>query len=223
MKNPYKKHFLISALSLFAFLTLTALLMFVDVKSIGPNGSSVGLATLNGWTHNLFGLNMTLYDITDWAGLLPVFIALSFAVIGLCQLIKRKSIMQVDSSILTLGVFYLIVFGAYMFFEGCVVNYRPVLINGFLEASYPSSTTLLAACIMPTAMMQYSRMIKNKKTVCTINAVCAVFTAMMIIGRLISGVHWLTDIVAGVLLSVSFVTLYAAVNEYIAYRKNEKR
>ena len=187
------------------------------MQPIGPGGSSVAYASINKAVHNLFGVNMTLYNITDWAGVVAIFIALGFAVLGLVQWIKRKSILKVDSSILILGVFYILVFGAYVFFEFHVINRRPILINGILEASYPSSTTMLAMCVIPTAIMQFHRLIKNTKIRNTINALCGLFTAFMVIGRLICGVHWFTDIFGGAIFSVAMVLLYYSASNYIRY------
>ena len=109
-----------------------------------------------------------------------------------------------------LGTFYIAVMAAYLLFEKFAVNYRPVLIDGFLEASYPSSTTLLTLCVMPTAMLQLSRRLRSGRLRSLVLAVLAAFTAFMVVGRLLSGVHWLTDIVGGVLLSAAIVCLYAA-------------
>ena len=192
------------------------LIRHIDVKPIGPNGSAVGFASVNGWVHDLLGVNWTLYTITDWLGLVPIFIVLGFAVLGLSQLIRRKSLLRVDSSILALGGFYVLVVGAYLFFEHYRVNYRPVLIDGILETSYPSSTTMLVLCVMPTAMMQFRRLFRNRTVKNAVNVVLAAFTAFMVIGRLVSGVHWLTDILGGVLLSAALVLLYQGANTYIA-------
>ena len=190
------------------FALWTVLVRFVDVGSIGPEGSSVGFATLNGFVHELTGVNWFLYTVTDWLGIVPIAVALGFAILGLVQLIKRKSLWKVDHSILALGVFYIVVMAAYIFFEVVVINYRPTLIDGYLEASYPSSTTMLVMCVMPTAAMQLNVHIKN-----TVLRRCAVitivaFTVFMVIGRLVSGVHWITDIIGGALLSAGLVTMY---------------
>ena len=194
---------------LVAFLVWTVMLSRIGVQAIGPEGSSVGLATLNGWFHRLTGVHMALYTITDWLSLIPFFFVAGFACLGLTQWIQRKSIWKVDRSILALGGFYLAVMAAFLFFEECVVNYRPVLIEGALEASYPSSTTLLVLCVMPTAMGQlHSRM--KKCVLCRFAmGMLYAFTVFMVAARLISGVHWLTDIVGGLLLSAGLVLLYA--------------
>ena len=93
---------------------------------------------------------MVIYTITDWLGLVPIFICLIFAGIGLAQLIQRKSLFRVDYDIIVLGIYYIIVIFGYLIFEMIPINYRPVLIDGFMEASYPSSTTLLVLSVMPT-------------------------------------------------------------------------
>jgi undecaprenyl-diphosphatase len=166
---------------------------------------------MNGYFHNLTGVNMSLYVITDWLGLVPIGVAFGFAVLGLVQWIKRKSLLKVDRSILSLGGFYIVVMAVYILFEIVVINYRPTLINGYLEASYPSSTTMLVMCVMPTAMMQLRARIKNKVFKRCVIVTIAAFTAFMVIGRFVSGVHWITDIIGGVILSTGLVMLYCLV------------
>ena len=208
MEKKNKKRLVLGVSLVVAFVLWTILVCFVDMRAIGPEGSSVGFAALNGFVHELTGVNWFLYTITDWLGIVPIAVALVFAILGLVQLIKRKSLWKVDHSILALGVFYIVVMVAYIFFEVVVINYRPTLIDGYLEASYPSSTTMLVMCVMPTAAMQLNARIKN--TVLRRFAVIAiiVFAAFMVIGRLLSGVHWITDIIGGALLSAGLVTMY---------------
>ena len=193
-----------------AFGIWTAILCFLDVQAIGPGGSAVGLASLNRFFHALTGVHRELYVITDWMGLLPVAIGLGFAGLGLSQWIKRKKIKQVDSDLLWLGALYLMMLACYLFFNEWVVNYRPVLIEGFLEASYPSSTTLLVLCVMPTAVMQLNRRMKRGKFKNILRWAIWAFTAFMVMGRLVSGVHWLSDIIGGILLSAGLVGVYTA-------------
>lgn len=194
-----------------AFVLWTVLVRLVDVQAIGPCGSSVGFAALNGYVHALTGVHMALYTITDWAGLVPIAVALGFAVLGLVQWVKRKRLLLVDRSILALGVFYVIVIAVYLLFEIVVINHRPVFINGYLEASYPSSTTMLVTCVMPTAMLQLRTRIKKRAVRRCVLLAIAVFIALMVIGRLLSGVHWITDIIGGALFSSGVVLIYASV------------
>ena len=193
------------------FIVWTFLITTVDVKSVGINGTDVGFATINTWFHNLTGVNMTLYTITDWLGLVPVFICMIFGVVGLIQLIKRKSLLKVDFDIVVLGVYYVFVVFAYLLFEMIPINYRPILINGFMEASYPSSTTLLVLSVMPTLVFQVQRRTKNEKIKLVINIVTVVFSLFMVIGRLVSGVHWVTDIIGSCLLSAGLFFIYKSI------------
>ncbi len=195
--------------SLAAFMLWTFLVRHIDVQSIGPNGSSVGFAAMNAAFHRLTGVHMTLYTVTDWLGLLPFGLVMGFAVLGLVQLIRRKSILKVERSILILGVFYIAVLSAYLFFEKVVINYRPVLISGSPEASYPSSTTMLALCVLPSAMMQLNGRIRNAFARRAALGLLAALSVFMVIGRLLSGVHWVSDIIGGILLSGGLVALYA--------------
>ena len=202
--------FIAAILLLLLFIALTACLTRVDVQPTGPEGSSVGFASCNARVHAFFGVHMGLYTVTDWAGLVPIALALSFAALGLSQWIKRKSLLRVDKSILALGCFCLLVGAAYVFFEFYTINYRPVLIDGRLETSYPSSTTMLALTILPTAMMQFSERLRRPAVRKIVNASCAAFCAFMVAGRLLCGVHWASDILGGLLLSGALVFLYAA-------------
>ena len=199
-----------------AFVLWTLFVCFFDVRAIGPRESSVGFATLNGYVHNLTGVNMSLYVVTDWLGFVQIGVAFGFAALGLVQWIKRKSLLKVDRSIFTLGGFYIVVIVVYILFEIVVINYRPTLINGCLEVSYPSSTTMLVMCVMTTAIIQFRIRIKNDKFRRCIMFAITVFIAFMVIGRLVSGVHWITDIIGGVLLSTAIVLMYYSVGNIVA-------
>ena len=208
-----RKNFVASMCFLTAFVLWTLEICFVDVRAIGPQGSSVGFAGINGFVHNLTGVHWGLYNITDWFGLVPIFVCMGFGILGFVQWIKRKDIRKVDHDILALGGFYIVTIAVYLFFESVVINYRPVLINGYLEASYPSSTTMLVMCVMPTAIVQLSSRTKNKMLRNIITITIIAFIAFMVIGRLISGVHWFTDIVGGALLSAGLVTMFYSVSK----------
>jgi undecaprenyl-diphosphatase len=128
----------------------------------------------------------------------------------------------VDYNVLVLGGFYIVTIAVYLFFEQVVINYRPVLIDGNLEASYPSSTTMLVMCVMPTATMQLNVRIKNTVVRrCVIIAIIT-FTTFMVIGRLISGVHWITDIIGGALFSSGIDLMYYSIRSHLANNINAK-
>ena len=210
MKKSEKKNLLIGSIFLAMFAVWTALIQSVDVQPLGQNGTSIGFATFNCWFHHFTGVNMAIYTITDWMGLVPVVICLIFAGIGLVQLIKRRSIFRVDADIMILGGYFVIVFLAYTIFEIIPINYRPILIEGRMEASYPSSTTLLVLSVMPALVEQIKRRLSGIRVKQIITIAAIAFSVFMVTGRLISGVHWFTDIVGGELLSAGLFMLYKA-------------
>lgn len=210
MKNV-KRNFCIAAGLLAAFVLWTVAVCYIDVQAVGPRGSCVGFATVNRFVHNLTGVNMMLYVITDWLGLVPIAVCLGFAIFGLFQWINRKHFLKVDFSILVLGVFYIVTMAIYILFEFVVINRRPTLIDGYLETSYPSSTTMLVLCVMPTALMQFNARIKNNFIRKAVIFVVVVFIVFMVAGRLISGVHWLSDIIGGAIVSSGLVLMYHSV------------
>lgn len=210
--KTFRKKLGASMLMLATFALWTTAVCCVDVQPIGPMGSSVGFAGINRFVHDLTGVHMELYVITDWLSLIPAGVCMGFGMLGLGQWIRRKQLLSVDRSILVLGGFYIAVAAVYLLFEVLVINYRPVLIDGMLEASYPSSTTMLVLCVMLTAMMQMNDRIRDRGLRNSVRILTLEFTAFMVIGRLISGVHWMSDIVGGALLSAGLVMLYDAVN-----------
>ena len=220
MEKKNRKLFWVGVGLLAVFVLWTVLVHFVDVRAIGPEGSSVGFATLNGFVHELTGVNSLLYTVTDWLGIVPIAVALGFAILGLVQLIKRKGLWKVDHSILALGVFYIVVIVVYFLFEIVVINYRPILIDGYLEASYPSSTTMLVMCVMPTTAIALKVRIKNTILKRYVNISITTFTAFMIVARLLSGVHWITDIIGGVILCAGLVITYYAIKNILTKNTN---
>lgn len=219
-----KRVFLTSGILAVTFAIFTFVVRTADVRTIGPEGSAVGLAAVNGFVHERIGVHMLWYEITDWFGVIAILTALGFAVLGLAQLIQRRSLRKVDAQILLLGAFYALVAGMYAFFEAVIVNFRPVILDGSPEASYPSSHTMLVICVMATAMMEIRRLLAGKTALQRLLCCgCALIIAVTVIGRLLSGVHWLTDIIGGVLLSAALTALYRAAVVFFTERKKSAR
>ena len=222
MKQNKKKHLWMGIWFLLVFLLWTALIRSIDVQAAGPTGTKVGFAAFNLWFHHLTCVHMTVYTITDWLGLVPIGICLCFGAVGVIQAIKRRSLLRVDSDIILLGLYYILVILAYLVFEMVPINYRPVLIHGALEASYPSSTTLLVLSVMPTLKFQIDRR-TDKSLVRNVTGIFVIaFSAFMVIGRLIAGVHWATDIIGAVFLSMGLFLLYRYAVD-LADRRREDR
>lgn len=106
MKKNEKRLLILGIMLVIAFTIWTLLIKTVDVEPLGQNGTDIGFATFNCWFHKLTGVHMTIYTITDWLGLVPIFICIIFGGIGFVQLIKRKSLFKVDCDIILLGIYY---------------------------------------------------------------------------------------------------------------------
>ena len=220
MKN--KKKLFTGSTLLIAFIVWTILIQSIDVQTVGVNGTKIGFAAINTWFHKLTGVHLTVYTVTDWLGLVPICICGFFGVVGLRQLVKRKSLFKVDADIILLGIYYVVVIFAYLIFEMIPINYRPILIDGIMEASYPSSTTLLVLSVMPSLKFQMVRRSRNAALRNTVNVLATAFSVFMVIGRLLSGVHWCTDIIASVLLSTGLFKLYQFSVGFVEQRKSEQ-
>ena len=211
MKN--KNNLFVSGISGLLVMILIVLVRFVDVRPIGPEGTSIGLSRLNGFFFRLSGVNILWYHITDWLGVAAILVAFLFAMAGFVQLIKRRSILKVDHEILALGGLYIVVIGLYVLFEIVIVNYRPIIMPDGIhpEASFPSSHTMLVCVIMGSAIMLIGKYVKEKRICRVLRGICAAIIGMTVIGRLIAGVHWFTDIVGGVLISIFLLSLFSEV------------
>ena len=214
------KTLLFTGLSLLLlFCVYTALVATVGVEAIGPEGSEVGFASLNGAFHRLTGVNWDLYDLTDLLGLLPLLAVAAFAGLGAYQWWSRRSLRRVDATLFVLGGYYAAVLFAFVAFEVLDVNYRPVLIDGVLEASYPSSTTMLALTVLPTMLVELRDLLPSRRAYLAFSAFSVALAALMLFGRLLSGVHWLTDIIGGILLSAGLFLVYLALRRHVAQGK----
>lgn len=204
MKNI--KNIKIVTIMLFATAAIyTILVKTIDVQAIGPKGSFVGFATINNYFHQILKTNDFWYKATKYLGVVPFLYVFFYGIVGLKQLIKYKCLEKIDKKILILGGFYLVVGIVYFFFEKVIINYRPILENGTLEASYPSSHTMLAICVCLSSIFMNTYYIKNNSLKKVLNIATWILMILLVLGRLLSGVHWFTDILGGVIISLFLV------------------
>ena len=206
-----KKKLITSAVCFGLFLLLILLLKTVDVAAVGPEGTEIGLSKLNVAIHDLFGENLGWYKVTNILGYIAILIALCFAAIGALQLVHRRSVLKVDKEILLLGALYVVTVIFYVLFEKVIVNYRPMLMPDGVgpEASFPSSHTVLSCVILGSGLFLLKKYTKKSKTVqLVLTVLFAVMLALIVAGRLLSGVHWFTDIIGGLLLSAALLNAY---------------
>ena len=215
-----RKNIIISIILTIVAIGYTFVVKTVNVKAIGPNKSVVGLSKINSWFSNLVSSNMTIYKITEILGLAVLLIVGIYGLLGLIQLIKRKSLFKVDREIILLGVLYVLMAVVYVFFEKFIINYRPVLIDGELEASYPSSHTILAICICISSLIVSKNYLSDNYLKIS-NIVTVLLLLGVFLGRIISGVHWISDIIGGIIISATLLMYFYTL--YDTRRKKNKR
>ena len=191
-----------------SFILFTILVKVIDVQPLGAEGSLIGFASLNISVNQLLGRNNFCYLLTQFFGVLALLLAAVFAVTGFIQLIKRKSLIKVDYEILMTGILYALVIILYVLFEKIAINYRPVVLDEGLEASYPSTHTMLILTFFGTAIPMAEKYIKSQKLALTAKIFCIVIMWLTLVCRLLSGVHWFTDIVGGLLISLCLISLF---------------
>ncbi len=203
------------------FVIFSLLIRLFDVEPLGPEGSRIGFASLNVSVHDFFGMHLFWYKLTQVLGYIAILLAAVFAVLGFIQLIKRKSLLKVDKNLLLLGLVYILLMLLYVLFEKIPFNYRPVILDPAegLEPSYPSTHTLLILTVFGTALQLAADYLKNPKLLLTVKILSLTIMALTIVGRLVCGVHWFTDIVGGVLLSLFLISLY---KDLILFTKKEQ-
>lgn len=214
-----KKNFALFILFLIVFMMFTVSVKNLDVKPIGPENSEVGFSVLNGTVNEMFGESNKWDKITDVFKYISILCMGFFACLGVYQLIKGKSIKSVDADIICLGLIYVIMLVFEVIFDKAAINFRPLLEDGELAASYPSSHTVLIITVIATAMIEYHYRINRKPVILTLDIICIIIIALGVIGRILSGQHWLTDIIGGMLLGISYIFLFYA----FAYKPLNKK
>ena len=212
---------IISGVFFALFILGIILLKVVDVRPVGPAGTSIGFATVNAGFHDAFTFNKLLYTVTKLLGVLTIAVAAFFAGLGVFEWIKRKKLLKVDLELRNLAVLYVVFLALYVFFEKVIINYRPMIMPDETDpaASFPSTHTMLVCVVMGSTIFLLNKYIQNSTLRLILQAVCALIIVIMVVGRLLCGVHWLTDIIAGVLISTALVFAYAAMIDRHGKRK----
>lgn len=211
MTKVEKTNYITTAVLFALFIIFTIIIATVDVQSIGPNDSLVGLASINGSMFTKLGTSDIWGKVTDIICVISIMTAIPFAILGIIQLIKEKRIKSVDAKILMLGIFYVVVIIVYIIFEVLIVNYRPILVDGVLEASYPSSHTMIVICFLSSTILLINKLINNKLLIIATDVVGIVLMIIAVVGRLLSGMHWFTDIIGSLLISAALTMLLYSV------------
>ena len=208
MEFAFMKKYLKAIILTLSFVLFTVAVKFIGVQPVGAAGSEIGFAALNVAVNELFGEQRFWYLLTEIFGVLAICVMGVFALLGFIQLIKRKSLVKIDRKILVLGGTYIVLILLYVLFEKLVINYRPIVSNGELEASYPSSHTMLILTVFGTSFSLIGDYIKRPGLVKILHYVIFCIMILTTVGRLMCGVHWFTDIIGGVLASAALISWF---------------
>lgn len=218
-----KRRILLTCLLLLLFCGYTAAVLLADVQPVGPQGSLVGFSTVNVFFFEAIGTNHTLKVITDLLGIFAIASGSMFALFGAYQWFSRKSLRKVDPELFVLGTCYILLGVLYYGFEKIALNYRPILEDGELAASYPSSHTLLVLTVMGSVVIMANRYFRSRPAIRrTMIAVSALVALTAFFGRMFSGIHWYTDIIGGLLLAAALVAALDTAFACIAERREKK-
>ena len=212
-----KGKIILSCIFFALFIGLIVLVKKVDVAPIGPEGTEIGLSGINQDFHEMTGVNTGWYDLTKYLGYATLALVGVFAMVGLVQLIQRKSLLKVDKTILALGGLYIVVLALYFGFDKIAINYRPVILEGDdgVQPSFPSSHTMLAVVVLGGAALIVRQYIKNRNLATALQVIAIALCVVLVVGRLLSGVHWLADIIGGVFISVALLLLFSGIRDLL--------
>lgn len=211
-----KTNYLLSLILLVIVIAYTILVAKVDVKPVGPVNpatgvtSEVGFSTINSAIAKKLEYNSTFYKISKYAGYLAFAFIAFYGVIGLAQLIKKKNLKDINKVLYALAVFYVCVAIVYALFEVLTINYRPVVMENELEASYPSSHTMLAICVCGSSLIVSHYLVKKEGFKILLNIAAVIMMILIVVTRTLSGVHWFTDIVGAIIISVFMLQTFAS-------------
>ena len=205
------------------FLVLIVLLKAVDVELDANTGKEIGLSSLNFAARDAIGERFGLYDLTEYLGYLAILIAACFAVWAVVRFFfARFDLRKTGLDFAVLAGLYVAVIFFYVLFEFLVINYRPILLDGKAEASFPSSHTMLAITVFVSASRILYRRFNLRVSPVLFSLPFYLLAAFVTVARLLSGVHWLTDIVGGVLLSTALLFLFSFFSDRVKVEQDDK-
>ena len=212
-----KKKFLVAGIFTGLFACLAIMLKTINVNVDPITGSEIGLADINRGVFDKFGASKTWDTVSDVLIAISIVVAVVFVTIGVMQLVKRKKLNKVDRELYTLAGLYGLTALLYVVFEKIIViNYRPILVEGGkMEASFPSTHTMVSCVILWSATILISKYIKNVKLSRALQVICVLMPIMIGVGRILAGMHWFTDVLGAMLLSAALVCVFWGVTELV--------
>ena len=177
---------------------------------------------MNDAIFEFFGFNQTWKTITDILLIGVLALVAVLAVCGLVQLIKRRSLKAVDAELTAMIPSLALVAVIYYVFEKVwILNYRPVLVNGLAEPSFPSTHALITTTVLGMLVFALPKYIKSRKLRVLIDVALIAVILVMAFGRVASGMHWATDALAGVIFGFDLALVYGGVLKMMKERRVE--
>lgn len=208
MTKQGKKWFLAALILTAVFVVLTITVKYVDQKNIGSQ--VIGWATINLWWRDIIGVRNFWQIASHIFAAITLIILVMFLVWQAIALLRRKSFRTMprhwwffDLTLIALALCYIV-------FQIMVINFRPLLIDGVAELSYPSSHVLLLATLWPVFILTLSREVKSRPWLRVASVIGIIVMTVGIIARLLSGYHWFTDIIGGIMLGAVLTCWYQA-------------
>lgn len=144
--------------------------------------------------------------ITDIILIASFAILAVFAILGLYQWISRKSLRKVDKPLLWMLLPLALMAITYFVFDKILIwNTRP---NGSGEPSFPSTHTMVVATIFLCAAVILPYYIKSRTMRIIIDLLMLVLLVMVCVGRVAANMHWVSDVVGGLIFAVIFAAIY---------------
>ena len=139
-----------------------------------------------------------------------------FVILGLYQWITRKSLKKVDKSLLCFPIPLALLAAVYVIFDKFIIlNTRP---NGSGEPSFPSTHVMIVATIFFLSAIALPKYIKSKTASILLDIIMLALIVLTCVGRVLSDMHWLTDVIGGLAFAVFFAAVY-----YFCYRITKKK
>lgn len=176
-------------------LIFTILVSFVDVKIFNVTNTKIGLYSLN----KIFLVNSInsnyINIISNGIFLICLLVIILMLLLITFEYFKTK---KINKNNLNFFIHFLIMVLIWIIFDKIlIINYRPILINGNIEGSYPSTHVMVSTFVLLFLSDQLKKIFKNDKIFYIISIGLIIIQS---ISRILLTMHWFTDIIGGLLI-----------------------
>lgn len=178
---------------------------------------------MNEFVFNLLGVNgvnKTVDKVTDILIAVVLAVIVAFGVTGVVQWIKRKSFKKIDAELRWMILPIVLVALVWFIFEKLVIlNYRPYLVDGVAEPSFPSTHTMIAAGAMIVTMIVLPKYIKKRWLRIVLDILAGILIFAIGFGRIYAGMHWTTDVLGGLIFGADIALVYGIILKHVKEKK----